>query len=263
MSATAPLPAVDEALLRRGVALITPSLGYFKAEISGFERVPAGPALFVGNHNGNVLPPDAFVFLSAYYRARGFDDPLAVLTHDFVFRIPALGSMARRVGLMPANPRGALQALDGGRKVLVFPGGGWEATRPSRDRDRIDFAGRLGFVRLAMRAGVPIVPVVSAGAHDGWHVFTRGDRFARAVGQKRAFRMDVFPIALGLPTGLVVGPAMPHIPLPRPIIAEVLAPMVVPGDWRDRDALAAGYEEVTQAMQATLTRLAARLPGRG
>ncbi len=89
-----------------------------------------------------------------------------------------------------------------------------------------------------------------------------GDRFAQAIGLKKLFRMDVFPVALGLPTGLVMGPAMPHIPLPRPIIAELLPPMTFTGDWRDDATLRHGYAEVTGLMQRTLTRLASRLPSR-
>ena len=52
--------------------------------------------------------------------------------------------------------------LGSGRVMLVYPGSDWEASRPFAERGRIDFAGRKGFLRVALRHRVPIVPVVSA-----------------------------------------------------------------------------------------------------
>ncbi len=235
---------------------------YFDAEVAGLDCIPKGGALLVGNHNGNVVTPDSYVFAAAYYRHFGYHDPLVALAHDFVFRIPLLSDLAKNFGLLPASSDHAHAALQRGRKVLLYPGGGWEASRPSKDRDRIDFAGRVGFLRIAMRARVPIVPVVTAGAHDGWFVLSRGDRLARALGLKRLFRMDVFPIAIGLPTGLIVGPATPYIPLPFKMLIEVQPPITVEGNEDDRDALFRAYSDITGSMQAALTTLASRLPGR-
>jgi 1-acyl-sn-glycerol-3-phosphate acyltransferase len=50
--------------------------------------------------------------------------------------------------------------------VLVYPGGDWEAHRPSWHGTRVEFAGREGFVRLALATGVPICPVVSIGGQE-------------------------------------------------------------------------------------------------
>jgi 1-acyl-sn-glycerol-3-phosphate acyltransferase len=232
---------------------------YFDAEVEGLDRVPAGGALLVGNHNANGVIADSFIFAEALLRHMRFEEPVLALVHEAVLKLPAVGAIARRIGAIPATHEAADRALAAGKKVLVYPGGGWEASRPSRERDRIDFKGRRGFVRLALRTKVPIVPVVAAGAHDGWYVLFRGHTIAKALKLDRRFRMDVFPIAIGLPAGLIIGPVTPHIPLPHKILIEVLDPIALDGDPEDADDVSRGYTVVTRAMQDALTRLAARI----
>jgi hypothetical protein len=107
---------------------------------------------------------------------------------------------------------------------------------------------------------VPIVPVVSAGAHDGWYVFTRGERIARLLGLKRLFRLEVFPIAIAFPTGLIFGTGWPYLPLSRKILIEVLEPIVLSGDPESKSDLRKNYLLVTSRMQDALDRLVAELP---
>ncbi len=243
---------------------------YFDAEVRGLKRIPDGPALLVGNHNAGVMIPDSIIFYRefAYYSGEldvhsGELDVPVSLAHQLIFRIPLLNDLACSLGIVPASPENARRAFEEGRKVLVYPGGDWEAMRPSRDRDRVDFGGRTGFIRLAMEAGVPIVPVVSAGAHDGWHVLTRGERIARKLKFDRLLRIKVFPIALGLPTGLIVGPIAVHLPLPGKIIVEVLEPICVDGDPEDEQELQRLYDEITGQMQSRLDDLVPELPRPG
>ena len=54
---------------------------------------------------------------------------------------------------------------DRGALVLVFPGGDYDSYRPTFE-NKIDFAGRTGYVRTAIESGVPIVPIVSIGAQE-------------------------------------------------------------------------------------------------
>ena len=110
-------------------------------------------------------------------------------------------------------------------------------------------------------AKIPIVPVVAAGAHDGWYVLTRGDRIACTLRLDRFLRVKVFPVALGLPTGLIVGIPV-FFPLPKKIIIEVLDPISVEGDSQDQKVLEWAYEEITAAMQVRLDELVKRLPRR-
>ncbi len=140
-----------------------------------------------------------------------FFDRLVSLGTKYYFRaeVRGLDDIPRGAALLVGNHSATPIIPDTFIKVLVYPGGGWESSRPSRDK--IDFHDRHGFVELALRWGVPIIPVVGAGLHDGWHVLTRGDRIAKFFHLKTLMRTDVFPIAFALPTGLVIGPAAPPI----------------------------------------------------
>ena len=128
------------------------------------------------------------------------------------------------------------------------------------DRNRIDFGGRLGVVRLALRTQVPVVPAVSVGAHETLMVLTRGERLARLLRIDRLFRIKVMPLVFGPPFGLVPG-GIPTFPLPAKITVELLDPI----DWfqrfgpeaaSDDDVVRACFAELTGIMQQALDRLA-------
>jgi 1-acyl-sn-glycerol-3-phosphate acyltransferase len=113
--------------------------------------------------------------------------------------------------------------------VLVYPGGDYEVFRPTWEQGTVDFGGRMGFIRLALRLDVPIVPVVSIGSQETALFLTRGERLARLTGVDRILRLKTFPIIFGLPFGLM--PAIfGHIPLPAKITIQVMEPI----DLRER-----------------------------
>ena len=263
MQAELALPAFqrDPALLERILPLMDLLSRYFDGEVRGLDRVPPR-ALLVGNHSGGTLTPDTTVLIAAWYRARGLDSPLVLLALDALFGIPGFNTLIRGLGLVPASAGNADRALDEGKTLLVYPGGAFEAFRPWRERNRIDFHGRKGFVRLALRRQVPVVPVVSHGGHDTVMVLSRGERLARRLGMER-IRVGVYPILLHLPWG-VSSAVLPGLPLPAKITTEVCEPL----DWTSHGPDAADdprivdrcYEEITTRMQATLDRLAAERP---
>jgi 1-acyl-sn-glycerol-3-phosphate acyltransferase len=251
--------AGQPALLRRLEPIANRLTAYFDAEVIGLERIPKGAALLVGNHNAGVMTPDSYIFVWAWLKHNQYTDIPVGLGHDLIFRLPGIAKIARSIGVVPASWQNAGLALARGQKVLVYPGGQRESARPSRNRDMVDLGGRFGFIGLALEAGVPIVPIVAAGAHDGWYVVTRGERLARMLNFKRWFRVESLPLAFGLPTG-VLFPGAPHIPLPRKMIIEVQSPIVVRGDVNNRENLQRIYNDVESTMQIALTRLALRLP---
>jgi hypothetical protein len=68
-----------------------------------------------------------------------------------------------RLGVIHASTKNAVNGLRSGGVVLVFPGGIYDAYRPTLVENIVDFNGRTGYVRSAMDAGAPIVPAVSIG----------------------------------------------------------------------------------------------------
>jgi 1-acyl-sn-glycerol-3-phosphate acyltransferase len=253
----------DPGYIRRSLPFTWPLIAaWFRPEIRDLGRIPAtGPVLLVGNHSGGNVAPDTLAFTLAFYRRFGVERPFYQLAHHLVMQAPWL-SLLRKYGTIEASQADAQAALAIGSAVLVYPGGDWEAHRPSWHSRRIEFAGREGFVRLALATNVPIVPVVSIGGQETALFLTRGQCLARALGIDRRFRLKVFPISLALPWGLDIGDLFGHLPLPAKITIHVLEPIDLRERFGPAPEVEAIYESVTALMQRTLDELAAqrRLP---
>jgi 1-acyl-sn-glycerol-3-phosphate acyltransferase len=260
---TAPALRRDPDFVRRVLPVVTGYTNYFSPEVRGLDRLPArGAALVVGNHSCLFYMPEVWVCGRAITLHRGIDQPLYVLAYDLLFAVPGIASVIGRLGAVPAGTRQAQSALEHGACVLVYPGGDWEACRPWTQRRNVDFAGRTGFVRLALRCGVPVIPVVAHGGHDAVIVLTRGSRMARAAGLP-GIRIKVFPLLAGPPFG-VTSVLTPPLPMPAQVTVEFL-PAVDwsghgPGAADDEKVVAACYEEITGLLQAALDRLSAERP---
>ncbi len=235
---------------------------YFRAEVRGLERIPEdGPVLLVGNHSGGNLTPDTIVFTLAFGAYFGAERRFYQLVHNLVLAMP-LPFPLRKYGSVPASHDNARLALDRGAAVLVYPGGDWEVHRPSWDGNQVDFAGRKGFIKLALDAGVPIVPLVAVGGQETALFVSRGHRLAKALGLDKAFRLKVLPISISLPWIINVGDMLGHIPLPAKITVEAMEPIDLRERYGSSPDIDRIYEEITGEMQGKLDELAAerRLP---
>lgn len=260
------LDARDEALVDV-FADLARTLGryYFRLQLRGVENVPAsGPAILVGNHNGGALPLDSLFTALAIYDGLGPSRVVHGLAHDALFFDPKIRDYALRLGVVRARPGVADQVLARGRLVLVYPGSDWDACRTFLDRGRVDLHGRRGFLRLALRNGVPIVPVVSVGTHEQLVILTRGEALARVTGMHRLLRTDTLPLSLSFPWGLSLA-YLPYIPLPAQTTLQFGAPIYFPdvtaAQADDPQVLARCYETVATTMQRMLDVLSRdRLP---
>jgi 1-acyl-sn-glycerol-3-phosphate acyltransferase len=229
---------------------------YFRADVRGLEHIPAeGPVLLVGNHSGGTLIADTFVFGQHFYDRFGAERRFHQLAHDLVFKLPGLRALLERYGTVPASPANMARALRRDAALLVYPGGDHETYRPSWESDRIDFAGRTGFIELALKHRVPVVPVVSIGGQETALFLGQGRRLARALHLDRELRLKVMPAAIGPPFGITFLDLPARIPLPAKITIRILKPI----DLRDRlgndPDPERGYKLVTSTMQRMLTRL--------
>ena len=162
--------------------------------------------------------------------------------------------------MIRASSENTANALRSGGVVLVFPGGIYDAYRPTLAENVVDFNGRTGYVRSAIDAGVPIVPAVSIGGQESQLFLTRGTWLAKRLGLSR-FRSDILPLTLGFPFGLsVIMP--PNLPLPTKIVTEVLEPIDVVARFGNEPRVADVDAHVRSVMQTALDRLARkrRLP---
>ena len=227
---------------------------WFRADVRGLENIPPqGPVLLVGNHSGGTLIADTFIFAQAFYDRFGPERDFFQLAHDLVFKVPGIRAMLTPYGTVPASPENMRRALARGAALLVYPGGDHETYRASWHSAEIDFAHRSGFVALALKYGVPIVPVVSIGGQETALFLGQGEQVARLLHLHRLLRIDVLPVQIAPPWGVTVLDLPGRVPLPAKISIEVLPPIDLSeelgGASGDPDE---GYELVTGRMQDAL-----------
>jgi len=238
---------------------------YFRPEIRGLDNLLPGASLMVGNHNGAMLMPDAFLLAAAIYERDGIAGVPFGLTHQLGIRLPGVHQLLCRIGGIRGTLANAHKVFATGHRVWVYPGGELDSMRAYRDRARVVFGTRRGYIRLALEAGVPIVPFVAAGAHETLYILDDGQWLARALGLDRWPGVKTWPIVLGLPFGLWVGVPPPHLPWPSRFLIEVLAPLRFEGGReaaQDPTYVEACHQQVHGAMQSTLTRLVAERDAR-
>lgn len=257
------LAGPDPALMARQQAFIDFLLDrYFRLEIDGWDRLPAGPSLLVGVHSGGPLTMDAWTVGFAWWRRFGMSRVLHATAHDVLMNTPGLGRYFSRMGVISPTRENIGAAFGRGHDVILWPGGEKDAFRQWRKRDTAVLGGRTGFVRMAIRHGRPIVPVATVGGHDTLFVLSEGRALARLLRLKTLIRSDVAPITLSWPLGVAVHVTpLQHIPLPAKIRTELLEP-VDPGSdpalAEDEVHVLRVYKEVEGRIQQGMDRLAAR-----
>ena len=195
---------------------------WFRAEWVGLEKIPTeGGALLVANHAG-AIPSDAPVIMHGIEKE--LERPVYGLADYFFRTIPVVGTLWARAGGVSARPANAYRLLrEQNQLALVFPEGTKGPSKSYTDRYQLRRFGRGGFVEIAMRAGVPIVPIAVVGSEEAMPVVFRLPSVARALGVPYA------PITANL---LAMGPLGIVMPFPAKFKLRVLDPISfdVPAD---------------------------------
>jgi len=145
---------------------------WFRVEVRGITAVPAdGPALLIANHAG-VLPADAAMIAKAIREQRPGARSLHFATDRRLGATPLLDMLIVKSGAVAAHPANLHRLLfDEGQLVLAFPEAGPSSALGSRYRLRpFD---RVGPLRVAVRAGVPIIPIAVLGSEEATPVLGR------------------------------------------------------------------------------------------
>jgi 1-acyl-sn-glycerol-3-phosphate acyltransferase len=236
--------------------LVEPALNFyyrywFRVEQEGIENVPSdGGALLVSNHSG-ALPPDAPMIMQAIRNEHPDPRPLYMLGEHWFKGYPGVGMLANKIGLVPAHGANAQRLLrDEGRLVLVFPEGQKGSRKLYWQRYRLRRFGRGGFVKTALRSGVPIVPVAVVGAEEAMPIFAHVPLLERLTGLIYFPVNHAFP-HFGLAAGLMYLPAKFKIRFMEPISFEGYGP----SDADDLELVQRLGEQVRERIQAEVDRL--------
>jgi 1-acyl-sn-glycerol-3-phosphate acyltransferase len=220
---------------------------YWRVEVSGLENIPgSGGALLVSNHAG-VLPWDGAMIKVAVFDA--VDRHARALVATWFSELPVASWFLRRTGQAPGHPDDTLRLLRGGELVLVFPEGVKGTGKPWNERYRLRRFGRGGFVEVAARAGVPIIPVSVVGSEETYPMIGDIRSIARLLG------MPYFPIT---PTWPLLGP-LGLLPLPskwritfHAAVDTRSAAAPSPGETAVTDVDAARTMEISDAVRDTI-----------
>ncbi len=226
---------------------------WFRVEVEGIENVPAeGGALLTSNHSG-ALPPDAPMIMQAIRHEHAAPRPVYMLAEHWFKGYPGVGLLTNKIGVVPAHPANAQRLLaDESRLALVFPEGQKGTRKLYWQRYRLRRFGRGGFVRTAMRAGVPIVPIAVVGAEDAMPIFAHVPLLQRLTG------LIYFPVNHAFPHfGLAAG----ALYLPAKFKIRFLPPMDMGGygdeDAEDLSLVQAIAEDIRSRIQAEVDDLVA------
>ncbi len=222
---------------RHGRLLIQALVGYFDARLVGHQNVPGGGVLLVINHG--IFGLDSFV-LGALL-ARDLRRLPTWLADRNLWKAPGFGRVLDYVGAVPGTPDAAVGSLRSGELVVVYPGGIFDSYKLWRERNKLQWRGRAGFARVAMRAGVPIVPVAATGVDDMYRVVAHEPGIGRVIFGDARYN---FPIALGR-WGTPV-------PRPVPVTMHALPPVSTRGDWQSEADVERVRSQVHDAIQAKL-----------
>jgi len=208
---------------------------WLRVETQGIDHVPAGRVLLIGNHAGNNFAYDgAMLAMSMLLEAEPPRLARAMVEY-YLPTVPYLSVLLHRAGSVVGTPHNCAQLLEHDEAVMVFPEGARGFVKPYSKRYQLQRFG-LGFLRLALETGTPIVPVGIVGSEE------QSPGIADIKWLGRLVNSPAFPITLTFPW---LGP-LGFLPLPVKFRIRFGAPLRFEGDAHDDDAVIEKHVGVVQ-----------------
>jgi len=213
---------------------------YFRVETFGIEQVPAGRVLVVANHAGQ-LPFDGAMLSAALLLEADPPRIARPMGEYWIPNLPWVSIAAARTGALVGTPSNCVHMLENGECVTVFPEGVRGMNKLYAQRYQLQRFG-MGFMRLALETGTPIVPVGIVGSEEQQPGFANLARIGKLLG------MPAFPITTTFPW---LGP-LGLLPLPVKYRIHFGEPLRFEGDSTDEDHV---IEEKVDRVKAAISAL--------
>lgn len=215
---------------------------WWRVDVVGRERIPAGPVVVVANRGSTLLPYDALMTAVALGASAHEPRDVRPFVDEWLIGLPVVGAALEALGAASASPAQVRRALDAGESAVVFPEGRDAVAKPYAQAYRVGRFTRMGVLRVAIETGLPIVPVGLIGVDEVQPVLAR-------VALPRVLT------ALGIPA-LPVTPTL--VPLPtkwRLFVGDPLdtAARLRPDDARDPAAVRALATQVRERLQGLVS----------
>ena len=243
----------------RAMRRTAPLYRWFRPTVEGIDNIPpVEGALVVTNHGSLGL--DLPVFIRVIYDNTG--RVLRSLGDRVVFATPGFREAAAQMGIIEGQPDAAVRLLKNDQLVLVYPGGAAEALCEPNERYKLQWEHSLGFVRTALRAQKPIIPVASVGNAELYKQIASRTRVRRTLLGKFITRYVGDKYVLPLYMGLGAWPLPKRI---HYVIGEPIRFPYEPQSAHDEDIVRACHAQATAATQQLLdegrARWSQRCPG--
>ena len=214
---------------------------YHRVRVEG--APPPGQCIYVTHHGAGYLSGDLAVAIyqiawADWFERGGAPRALAVAAvqgNPLEQAVPGIARLKRDVGLIDPSEASCLRALEEGHQLLLTPGGSRESS-PRARHYRLRWDQRFGFARLAIRTGVPIVPLATVGGYAAYPGFALG-RLSFWSPLPLPARLD---IAIGDPIPVAADPDRARDPA-----------VVRPVQQRARDATQALYDGLLARRRGT------------
>jgi 1-acyl-sn-glycerol-3-phosphate acyltransferase len=252
--------AFDPALIAELDRIVAPLKRLLSPVSFGIEHVPReGAVLLAGNHTIYGLLDIPMLGLEIYEKTGRAVRGLGDYNH---FALPIWRDLLRRIGAVRGTRENCARLLEAGEAVLVFPGGGREVMKHKGEKYRLVWKERVGFARLAIEYGVPIVPFASVGVEDMFEIVVDADdvlasplgSLLRALGitEKPWFRHgEILP-----PISRGTGPAgLPRLERQYFLFGAPIWTARFAGDHEDPEACLALRREVQAAVERGIAQL--------
>lgn len=231
----------DLSMMAKVSLLIRPLALYFRTEFSGLNHVPEGRGcLLVSNHA--LMGIDTVVFYPEYFRRTG--RMLRGVAEHFFFRNLVVGNFFMRMGAFDGTRENAVSLLKAGNAVLCYPGGARESFAGRGERYQLKWEGRMGYLRSALAANVPIVPFASLGTEDAYVTLFREPFLGRLIFGSPKYD---FPIFTGI--GLMPFPAKFRYVFDKPIDLKKRFGLTVRDARASDDKLDFAHKEIWRQTQ--------------
>jgi len=213
---------------------------YFRTEVHGIENVPTGRTLIVANHSGQ-LPIDGLAIGAALMLDAEPPRFPRSMVEKWSAELPFVSVLFPRVGQVVGSPENARRLLQNDETLVVFPEGARGISKTFDKRYQlVDFG--LGFMRLALETGAPIVPVAVIGAEEQYPSIADLKPLAKLLG------MPAVPVLPQLLLGMA-------LPLPTKYRVYFGEPLHFSGDPDDEDGV---IEEKVWVVKQTIQSMVNR-----
>ena len=189
--------------------------GYFCSKLHFMEKIEKNEQYLFVAHPHGIATWNHFLTMTngMKFLSHVHNDNRRDLAASVLFYIPFLRELLLWLGNVDAGFKTASKVLNKGISLYIYAGGEFEQILTERGKEIIYVIKRKGFIRLALKYGVPIIPIFCFGENDLYYTLTNKYKGIQLYLSKKyhialppgAGRLYITPIPLRIPLNMCFG----------------------------------------------------------